>query len=86
MFGPGRELAKSKLGKTIAGIDEAGFLEEYLWVDRHREAWGAVPPEGLTLREYSEWRKKNLRRFKAPDFGTITIDHPRPLRLEPAAQ
>ena len=52
-------------------------------MDRHREAWGVVPPAGLTLPEYAEWRKKNLKRFKPPDFGTVTIDHPRPLPLEP---
>jgi hypothetical protein len=85
MFKPGQELAKSRLGKTIAQIDKAGFLEEYLWVDRHREAWGVVPPAGLTLPEYAEWRKKNLKRFKPPDFGTVTIDHPRPLPLEPVS-
>jgi hypothetical protein len=83
MFEPGQELAKSKLGKTITLIDKAGFLEEYLWVDRHRESWGVVPPAGLTLPEYEQWRQKNLKRFKAPDFGTVTIDHPRPMSLEP---
>mgnify|MGYP003694534243 CR=1 FL=1 len=85
MFKPGQELAKSRLGKTITQIDKAGFLEEYLWVDRHREAWGVMPPAGLTLPEYAEWRKKNLKRFKPPDFGTVTIDHPRPLPLEPVS-
>jgi hypothetical protein len=83
MFEPGQELARSKLGKTITQIDKAGFLEEYLWVERHREAWGSVAPPGLTVPAYMEWRKKNLKRFKAPDFGTVTIDHPRPLPVEP---
>jgi hypothetical protein len=85
MFKPGQKLAKSRLGKTITQIDKAGFLEEYLWVDGHREAWGIVPPAGLTLPEYAEWRTKNLKRFKPPDFGTVTIDHPRPLPLEPVS-
>jgi len=83
MFEPGQELAKSRLGRTFVAIDKAGFLEEYLWVEQHREAWGTVPPAGLALPEYAEWRQKNLKRFKAPDFGTVTIDHPRPLPLEP---
>jgi hypothetical protein len=82
MFEPGQELGKSGLGKTITQIDNAGYLEEYLWLDRHREGWGVVPPAGLALAGFAEWRKKNLKRFKAPDFGTITIDHPRPLPLE----
>lgn len=85
MFEPDQDLAKTKLGKTISQIDNAGFLEEFLWVDRHREAWGPNPPEGLTLPEYATWRKKNLKRFEPPDFGTVTIDHPRPLPLEPAS-
>jgi hypothetical protein len=83
MFAPDQDLAKSKVGKVMAQIDKAGFLEEYLWVDRHRESWGAVPPEGLTLPEYAAWRKKNLRKFNPPDFGTVALDHPRPLPLEP---
>lgn len=82
MFEPEQDLAKSRLGKIMTQIDKAGFLEEYLWVDRHREEWGAVPPNGLTLSEYAIWRKKNLKRFNPPDFGTVTIDHPRPLPLE----
>ena len=85
MFEPGQKLAESRLGKNITQIDRAGFLEEYLWVDRHREAWGVVPPAGLSLPEYAAWRKKNLKRFKPPDFGTVTIDHPRPLPLEPVS-
>jgi len=84
MFEPDQDLAKSRLGKIMTQIDKAGFLEEYLWVDRHREEWGAVPPNGLTVPEYAIWRKKNLKRFTPPDFGTVTIDHPRPLPLEPA--
>ena len=85
MFEPGQELAKSRLGKTITKIDKAGFLEEYLWVDRHRPSWGVVSPAGLTLPEYAEWRNKHLKRFNPPDFGTVTIDHPRPLPLEPVS-
>jgi hypothetical protein len=86
MFEPGQKLAKSRLGKAIKKIDKAGFLEEYLWVDRHREAWGVVPPAGLTIPEYAKWREKKLKRFKPPDFGTVTIDHPRPLPLEPVSR
>lgn len=83
LFGSDEDLAGSRVGKTIARIDEAGFLEEFLWVERHREAWGAAPPSDLDLGAFDAWRKKNLRRFKAPDFGTVTVDHPRPLPLEP---
>jgi hypothetical protein len=83
MFGRGEDLAKSGFGKRIARIDKAGFLEEFLWVDRHREAWGANAPDVLKLTEYQAWRQKNLKQFRPPAFGTVTIDHPRPLPLEP---
>lgn len=83
MFAADEGVAKSKVGKRMAQIEKAGFLEEYLWVDRHRESWGKVAPEGLTIPEYQAWRKKNLKRFQLPAFGSVTIDHPRPLPLEP---
>jgi len=83
MFAMGEDLAKSKIGKRVAQIEKAGFLEEYLWVDRHREAWGSTAPEGLTITEYQAWRKKNLKRFQLPAFGTVIVDHPRPLPVEP---
>jgi hypothetical protein len=83
MLGLDEELARTRFGKRIAQIDQAGFLEEFLWVDQHREAWGGSPPPELTLPEYRAWKKKNLKRFKAPRFGTVTVDHPRPLPLEP---
>jgi hypothetical protein len=77
--------AKSRLAKRIAQIDKAGFLEEFVWTERHRDAWGATPPEGLAIVEYQAWRKKKLRRFQIPDFGSITINHPRPLPVEQPA-
>jgi hypothetical protein len=85
MFAPGEDLAGTRLGKRFAQIEKAGFLEEFLWTERHRRAWGTAPPDSLALAEYGLWKRKNLKRFKAPDFGTVTIDHPRPLPLEPLA-
>jgi len=83
LFALDQELAKSKVGKVITKINKVGFLEEYLWADRHREAWGETPPDGLLLPEYATWREKNLKRFSPPDFGSVTIDHVRALPLEP---
>jgi hypothetical protein len=74
----------SKLAKQLAKVDQAGFFEEFVWVELHRESWGATPPEGLALPEYGAWRKKNLKRFKAPSFGSVVVQHPRPLPPEPA--
>ena len=79
------EGATTKSSKLLAKADKAGFLDELVWVEVHRESWGTVPPEGLKLPEYAAWRKKNLKRFKAPNFGNVTVQHPRPLPPEPPA-
>ena len=79
------EGATTRSSKLLAKADKAGFLDELVWVEVHRESWGTVPPEGLTLLEYEAWRKKNLKRFKAPNFGSVTVQHPRPLPPEPPA-
>jgi hypothetical protein len=73
----------TKLSKKMQQIEAAGFLEEFVWVDRHRQSWGDTPPDGLTLADYQAWKKKNLKRFKVPGGAAVTIDHPRALPLEP---
>jgi len=79
------EGAATRSSKLLAKADKAGFLDEFVWVEVHRESWGTVPPEGLNIPEYEAWRKKNLKRFKAPNFGSVTVQHPRPLPPEPPA-
>lgn len=78
------DAGQSRLGKQLLTADADGFLEELIWVEMHRDSWGDQPPEGLALRDYSRWKKKNLKRFQRPDVGTVFIDHPRPLPPEPA--
>lgn len=74
-----------KLTRRLSEIAAAGFLEEFVWTDRHRESWGVEPPAGLELAAFEQWRKKKLKRFTVPEFGTVSYDSPRPLPLEPAA-
>jgi hypothetical protein len=74
---------EGKFSKRVRQIDEAGFLEEFVWVELHRDSWGKTPPEGLTLKEYATWKRKNLRRFRPPAFGTVSIGYPRPLPMAP---
>lgn len=75
--------ASSKWHKLLVRAEEAGFLEEFIWSELHRETWGKTPPDGLSLQDYQPWRRKNVKRFKRPQFGTLTFDHPRPLPVEP---
>jgi hypothetical protein len=74
---------RNRLLDRLAAIDGAGFLDEYLWMDAHREEWGTTPPEGLEVGAYQGWRKKNLKKFKRPRFARVVVNHPRPLALEP---
>ena len=83
LFAGDEAMDDSKFARQIAKVADAGFLEEFVWVDLHRDSWGNQPPEGLTLADYGKWKKKNLKRFKRPSFGTVNVDHPRPLPVEP---
>jgi hypothetical protein len=71
-----------KFSKRVRQIEQAGFLEEFVWVELHRDSWGKAPPEGLTLKEYASWKRKNLKRFRMPAFGTVSLGYPRSLPPE----
>lgn len=76
---------RTKFTRRLDEIAGAGFLEEFVWTYRHREAWGTQPPEGLELERFDKWRAKKLKRLVVPDFGSVGYETPRPLPLEPAA-
>ncbi len=83
MIGLGKEDKPSKFAKALGSVDAAGLLPEFVWTELHREEWGDSPPAGLRLNDYKTWKKKNLKRFQRPKLGVVTIDHPRPMPLEP---
>jgi hypothetical protein len=74
----------SPLVKQLMRADEAGYLDELVWVEAHRDIWGETVPEGLALGDYKQWKKKNLERFRMDPFGGVTVGRPRPLPLEAA--
>jgi hypothetical protein len=75
--------SRSKFGKRMAQVDAAGFLEEFVWTERHRESWDSTPPAGLMLDDYEKWKKKHLKRLKVPAMASVVVNHPRALPLEP---
>ena len=75
----------SKFAERLATIDKAGFLEEFVWNDMHREEWGTSEPADLAIADYLEWKKKHLKRFRRPELGSVTVSHPKPLPLEGSA-
>jgi len=75
----------SKFAERLATIDKAGFLEEFVWTDMHREEWGISDPADLAMADYLKWKRKHLKRFRPPNLGGVTVSHPRPLPLEGSA-
>lgn len=71
-----------RFGKQLAAVSTAGFLDEFVWVELHRNAWGDATPDGLMLAEYQVWKKKNLKRFKRPQLGALIVNQPRPMEVE----
>ena len=76
---------KSSFGARLASIEKAGFFEEFVWIDMHREEWGTIEPADLAIADYLKWRKKKLKRFSPPSLGSVTMAQPRPLPVEGAA-
>lgn len=75
----------SKFAERLAAIDKAGFLEEFVWNDMHREEWGTSEPADLAMADYLMWKRKHLKRFRPPDLGSVAVSHPKPLPLEGSA-
>jgi len=74
----------SPLVRQLMRADQAGYLEELVWAEMHRDSWDDSPPAELSLADYKKWKKKNLRRFHMEPFGRVVIGYPRPMPLEPA--
>jgi hypothetical protein len=73
----------SKFAKRLQEIAKAGYLEEFVWTYRHQDSWGDAPPAGLELDAFKKWGKKHLKRFRAPIFGYVEFNEPKPLPIEP---
>lgn len=75
-----------RFGRQLVAAGKAGFLDELVWVEMHRDAWGGDAPDGLALTEYTAWKKRNLRRFKRPRLGSLFFNQPRPMEWEAAPE
>ena len=68
------EKLKDKYLNELRLIHEAGFMHEYVWTYLRRASW--KKSEKLKLKEFSNWRKKHLKKHKVESHGDIrfTID------------
>lgn len=74
--------AAGNLSRQLAPVAEAGFLEEFVWVELHRNEWGSARPDGLAVPEYQTWKETNLKEFRRPQPGAVIINRPRPMKIE----
>jgi hypothetical protein len=51
---------RSNYFNALARVEEAGFLDEYVWTYLHKDAWGAAPPPSLTLTAFDAYRVREL--------------------------
>ena len=72
------EKLKDKYLNELQLVHEAGFMHEYVWTYLRRVSW--EKPEKLKLKDFSNWRKKQLNKHKVESHGDIrvTIDSAEP--------
>jgi hypothetical protein len=74
---------RSNYFNTLARVEDAGFLEEYVWSYVHREAWGATPPDGLALDAFAGYRARELASHTAQSGASVRIHAVRILQPAP---
>jgi len=47
--------------QALSKVEAAGFLDEYVWIYLHRDAWGTAPPHELSMGAFEEFRARELR-------------------------
>jgi hypothetical protein len=74
---------RSNYFNTLARVEDAGFLEEYVWHYAHRDAWGAAPPAALTMAAFQEYRERELSSHTLQSGARVRIHAVRALPLAP---
>jgi hypothetical protein len=74
---------RSNYFNALARVEEAGFLDEYVWSYLRRESWGATPPAALTLAAFDEYRARELASHAAQSGARVRIHAVRVLPLAP---
>jgi hypothetical protein len=69
---------------AMARVDDAGLLDEYVWVLLHRDTWGSNPPPDLELSRFAEFRGRELPGHVARTGARVRVDTVRTLPEAPA--
>jgi hypothetical protein len=74
---------RSSYFNALARVEDAGFLEEYVWHYLHRDAWGAAPPAALTMGAFEEYRERELSSHMVQSGARVRIHAVRALPPAP---
>jgi hypothetical protein len=72
--------------QTLAKVEAAGFLDEYVWTLLHRDAWGTAPPHELSIGAFEEFRARELGSHTAQSGAHVRINAVRVLPPPAAAE
>jgi hypothetical protein len=72
---------RSNYFNALARVEDAGFLDEYVWHYLHRDAWGATPPAALTMGAFGEYRERELTSHIVQSGARVRIHTVRALPL-----
>ena len=76
---------RSNYFETLARVEAAGFLDEYVWTFLHTRAWGTSPPHELAIGAFDEFRAQDLAAHEVQSGAHVRINEVRVLPLAPAS-
>lgn len=59
--------------QALSKVENAGFLDEYVWTFLHKDAWGATPPHELSMGAFEEFRTRELANHAAQSGAHVRI-------------
>jgi hypothetical protein len=68
----------------LARVDDAGFLDEYVWHYLRNDRWDLTPPAGLDLDAFEPFRERELAAHAVQSGARVRINAVRPLPAPPA--
>jgi hypothetical protein len=74
---------RSSYFDTLARVDAAGLLDEYVWSYLHKDAWGASPPHEMSMASFEEFRARELGAHAAQSGAHVRIHGVRALAPAP---
>jgi hypothetical protein len=69
----------SRYFDDLARIDDAGFLEEYVWLNLRNDRWDHAPPVELQLESFEQFRAQELGAHVVESGARVRINTVRAL-------